>query len=1049
MPIRDTPRPSPSRAAPTIRARLSIVVLACALPAAIGYGLVIHHFYDRERTQIQRDTLLTARALAHSVDRDLNTGLVVAQALSTSPHLRRGDLPAFHAQAREMLNDEFPGFNFVLSDRDALQLFNTARAHGAAQPDPGSLERIQRVFDSGRPVVSDLFIGGALGRPVAAVHVPVRIDGRVAYCLSVGFLPERLGRILSQARLPPGHVAAILDGRGVIVARTHLPGQFVGKPGAPALLARMRETGEDIIETTTLEGIQVYSMFSRSAMSGWTVVIGVPRSAVFTELLYSLAWISWTVLALFGAGLAAAWFLARRISAAVRRLADAAVALGTGNAPAAADGATFREAEQAAATLRRVESELLRHRDELENLIAGRTAELEQARDAAQAANLKLRLSERDALDKELRIRTMVDSVGDGIVTIDEHGTIETFNRAASAIFGYPPGEAIGRNIERLMPPSQRPAHQAGMRRYLAGGQAHVIGGGGVEVPGLRRDGTVFPLQLGISAMLIEGRHVFVGVARDITEQKRAERELRGAKEQAEQANRTKSAFVANMSHELRTPMNAVLGMAQLLAGSKLTPEQQRYLDLIRVSGHALLRILNDILDLSKIEAGKVTLAPQRFPLDEVLDAVAAVMGVNSGDKDLEVAIGVEPEVPRLLVGDALRLQQVLVNLTGNAIKFTERGEVALWVACETRGADQAVLRFSVRDTGIGIDEEQQKRLFTPFTQADASTTRRFGGTGLGLAISKGFVEALGGALRMRSAPGQGSEFSFSLPFGLTGADVAPGHPDGIPDRLRLLVVDDNATSRAALEGVVAACHWRCDCVDSGAAALAALADTAPGEPYDLVLADWRMPDMDGLAAMRAMHALPGLEALPVVVMVGAYGRGALAQLPDASAAAALLTKPVTASGLLHAVHEALARRGTRAGGPAPARPVEAIAARVLLVEDNEINQLVAATMLRQAGATVELADNGERAVELLRADPARCDLVLMDVQMPVMDGFTATRLIREELGLELPILAMTAGVMASERAECMACGMDDFLGKPFEADELYGALRRHLPARG
>ncbi|OFA03694.1 response regulator [Duganella sp. HH101] len=1009
------------RPLPSIRAHIYTLVWACALPAIVGFALLANNFYERERDQIQLESLITARALIQAVDRDLNTGITMALALANSPSLDNNDLAAFHALASKALRPEFPGFNFVLSDRDSVQLLNTVRPFGAPMPDPGSLERIRKVFDTGRAVISDVFIGGALKRPLVAVHVPVLRNGKVIYCLSVGFVPERLGMVLREQRLPTDRVAGIFDSQGVIVARTREPEKYVGKRGSPSLLARMGSSGEAAIETDTLEGTAVYSMYSHSRISGWAVVIGVPRSTVLAEMVASIRWITLIVAGLLVFGVASAWYFARRMGHSVQALSYAASALGK-DTDLRLDRVrpVFREADDAIHTLQAVESELQRYRHRLESAIEERTLQLQSA--------------QREASDRELRTRTVMDNVGDGIIAINAEGVIESFNRAACGIFGYTPEEAIGSNIMRLMPESMRGAHHAGMARYLAGGAPTVVGKNNVELQGLRKDGSTFVLELSIRALFVEGHHLFVGIVRDVTERKRGERELRQAMEQAQIASAAKDVFVANMSHELRTPMNAVLGMAHLLNTTGLSPEQGRYLEMIRASGQSLLGILNDILDFSKMNAGKIEMHPVRFQLDDVLHSLASIMSISVGEKNLELCLGVELDVPRALVGDALRLQQILVNLTGNAIKFTEQGEVSVLVE-RAAGEGAVLLRFTVRDTGIGMSEEQLARLFSPFTQGDLSTTRRFGGTGLGLTISKGLIELLGGAIEVSSTVGLGSAFSFTLPMKLGDGAGAPKPAH----RRHLLVVDDNPTSRSYLGKTIQAWGWTCDIVATGAEALALLRS---GRAYDAALVDWQMPDMDGPATMRAVQQESGT---PVICMVNAYGRSKLVQDMEAVAAPVFLTKPVTASSLYDAVQTALAHRhGEAAAGPAAPGPKVLSGVRVLLVEDNPINQQVAKGILEQAGAVVAVGENGEEALKLLR-DGLQCDLVLMDVQMPVMDGFTATRAIRGELRMTLPVIAMTAGVMESEREQCIAAGMDDFIGKPVDVDQMFATIAKHL----
>jgi PAS domain S-box-containing protein len=554
-----------------------------------------------------------------------------------------------------------------------------------------------------------------------------------------------------------------------------------------------------------------------------------------------------------------------------------------------------------------------------------------------------------------------------------------------------------------------------------------------------------------------EGRAVrMAGSSQDIHDRKLAEAQLKEAVARAEQASIAKSQFVANMSHEIRTPMNAILGMLKLLQNTDLTVRQLDYAAKTEGAARSLLGLLNDILDFSKVEAGKMTLDPRPFRVDRLLRDLSVILSANVGTRNIEVLFDIDPAMPQCLVGDDMRLQQVLINLGGNAIKFTSNGEVVLRLRVIEQTAHDVLVEFAMTDSGIGIAPENQAHIFSGFSQAEASTTRRFGGTGLGLAISSRMVGLLGGTLGVDSVLGQGSTFHFQTRFLIDQAAQAEplAQPAPTLGSLSTLVVDDNDITREVLLHMGQSLGWQVDVAASGAQAIACIeARAAAGRPpHEVIFMDWQMPDMDGWESSQRIRKLTTGASAPIVVMVTAHGREMLSQRSAAEHATinGFLVKPVTASMLLDAVMDArsaalAAARGENPAAPqTPVKPRRLQGLRLLVVEDNTINQMVARGLLTQEGAEVTLADNGQLGVAAVAAAQPPFDAVLMDVQMPVMDGYAATRAIRQQLGLStLPVIAMTANAMASDRDACLAAGMNDHVGKPFELDQLVAMLLR------
>jgi two-component system sensor histidine kinase/response regulator len=649
----------------------------------------------------------------------------------------------------------------------------------------------------------------------------------------------------------------------------------------------------------------------------------------------------------------------------------------------------------------------------------------------------------------EERTRLILESTAEGIFGVDTEGRISFVNLASCRLLGFTADEMIGQPSHKLIH-SQRPdgsdypVEECPMYAAYTRGETSRIDNEFLW----RKDKEGLPVEYGATPIKKDGRIVGAVISfSDITQRKEYEDALKQAKAKAEEATEMKSMFLANMSHEIRTPMNAIIGLSHLALKTQLNPKQRDYIAKVHNAGTSLLAVINDILDFSKIEAGKLDLETTDFSLDEVISSVTTLTAQKAHEKGLEFLAHVGPGIPEHLAGDPLRLGQILTNFVNNSVKFTERGEIRLDIELLEHTGEKVQLKFSVHDTGIGMTREQSAKLFQPFTQADMSTTRKHGGTGLGLTICRRLVELMGGRIWLETEPGVGSTFSFTVWVG-SGAEKDRGRI--IPERLvklRVLVVDDNPAACEILHEPLSTVVSRVDIAASGAEAIRAIRERDATEPYDIVFMDWRMPGMDGLMASRHIKCDETLGHQPAIVLVTAFGREEVREEAERLQLDGFLVKPVTKSMIVDTLVNVFAEGKSGASEGAAGEAERRLkGARILLVEDNEINQQIARELLEGAGASVHVASNGREAIELLSAGSGQpqFDVVLMDLQMPEMDGYQATARLRSDPRFNtLPILAMTAHATIEERQRCLAAGMNDHISKPIDPAMLFETLSR------
>lgn len=698
---------------------------------------------------------------------------------------------------------------------------------------------------------------------------------------------------------------------------------------------------------------------------------------------------------------------------------------------------------------KQMDKELAAHRQHLAGLVEERTQQLDYER---------------------IRLNALIDNAADGIINVDGNGLVTLFSPAAEKIFGYSAAEVLGKNVTLLIPDDQQPAHLRGMAR-IRDNPREPVASRTLELKAVHKRGHSFPIELSLSQATVDRDVIFTGIVRDITERLEYQKTLEATTAMAEEASRTKSEFLANMSHEIRTPMNAIIGMTQLALQTDLSEKQKRFLTAVNTASNNLMGVINDILDFSKIEAGKLHIENIPFNLNEVMDTVAHMAAPRAQEKGLEFVFDIAIDVPLSLCGDPLRLNQIFTNLCSNAVKFTDSGEIVLQARRLSGDNDndngnnnngnnnahnddhknddnKVTLQFSVIDTGIGISRDSQRHLFQAFSQADATITRNYGGTGLGLSICKKLVTLMDGSIEVHSEEGKGSSFTFVLSLDLDPQHIS-GHrrPGAQLAGSAVLVAEDHPVSQTVLLSLLSEAGASAEAVNSGETLLHKLRSAA--RPVDILLLDGKLGGRESCDLMRQVRANPSLQQPPVVLMTTHYNHEEFGDIAARLGIKHIITKPFNNSVFFSQLESALQpqKKNPELGHGDPHGVTEAgsnFRKRILVVEDNDINQTVAGEILQGLGYEVDIAGNGREAIDKVARQ--RFDAVLMDVQMPVMGGYAATRAIRKmPHAKSLPIIAMTANAMASDKDKCLVAGMNGFLSKPINLEKLAAALRHWL----